>query len=124
MGQILDLSVYRSRRRKGYLVKNKARLERFVGRFVAENLQVDFGELARLYLAEQVSEAQTQWDWGELREVMHEAFLRVFGAQLLSEISRERWFNASMFSLSDVADMCVSRFILGDGVGASREKGN
>src|SRR5689334_9217885 len=82
MSKVINLATYRSKSRKDYLAKHGHRLDRFVEKFVRQNIDVDFRQLADDFVSGRYGMSQEAWDYVRFRETLAEALNDAFGASL------------------------------------------
>lgn len=112
MSKVIQLATYRSRSRKAYLAKYGARLDRFVERFVRQNIDVDFRQLADDFVAGRYGVSQEAWDYVRFRETLAEALNDAFGKALYQLLQGERWFECRWITQEEVIDRCLSTYIM------------
>lgn len=111
MSNIVILATYRGKSRKAYLAKYGVRLDRFVERFVRQNIDVDFRQLADEFIAGGGGQ-QEAWDYVNFRESLADALNEAFGQALYFQLASERWFDTRMITREELVDRCLSSYIM------------
>ncbi len=112
MSNLVNLANYRRKSRKAYLAKYGARLDHFVERFVRQNIDVDFRQLADDFVAGSYGDMQEAWDYVHFRETLAEALNEAFGQALYHLLKGEKWFDTRMITQEELVDRCLSSYIM------------
>lgn len=112
MSTVVNLATYRRKSRKAYLAKYGARLDRFVERFVRQNIDVDFRQLADDFVAGRYGATQEAWDYVYFRETLADALNEAFGQALYQSLRLERWFDYRQITRDELVDRCLSSYIM------------
>lgn len=115
MGQVVYLREYRRVLRKQYIKKNRARLDKFIARFVSQTLPIAFSRISDHYIHLQRENQATAWDYTDLRDIVHEAIAEAYGKELKQALLKEFWYDAQLLPFDDMLDRCVSSYIMGRG---------
>lgn len=115
MGNILQLSDFRKKKRQVFYRKNGDKLERFINTFLDSHVNIDFTEIAERYVNQRISENEEVWDYLDLREALREAFSLMFGEKLKIELQLLWWFDLNLVGVEEMVDRCLSTYILSNG---------
>lgn len=112
MGKVINLTEFRCKTRKDYLAKNGARLDAFIHRWVKQNIDVDFRQLAEDFQQGQSGGDYTAWDYAEFRDLLTEALDQAFGETIYRLLRDQHWFDDRQISKDELIERCLSAYIL------------
>ena len=122
MGKILNLTKYRQGKRKDWLNRHGTQLDRFMTKFIAMNLSMDFEQVYSYHQAQSQQNREETWDYSELREKIRDGIDQMIGEGLYAALSKQWWFDEMWISREDAIDRCLSTYILGSLKSASGEQ--
>ena len=111
MSSLVNLGSYRSKKRKAYLVRHGARIDRIIAKFVQTQVDVTIQELARHYQAGSLARYEDAWDYVHFREVLAESLDQAIGQTLFAILQAQRWFDQSMLSQEDVVERALRSYL-------------
>ena len=113
MSKVIDFQQYRRGRRKDWLYKHDNQLERFIGKLIGLNVTTDYLQVSSFYQAHKYENAESSWDYAELRDKIRDALDEMIGDTLYESLTKQWWFDAKFVERDEVIDRCLSTYILG-----------
>jgi len=120
MGKVIDLAGYRTLKKRSYLKKYDAHIQKFVSHFIYRNVRCSFESMSHSYIVAKQREHAVAWDYCDFRDTLREAMEEVFGQQIWEECNRHYWFDARYLSRDEIIERFVSQMVLGPDVSALR----
>lgn len=111
MSKLVNLVSYRSKKRKAYLARHGARIDRIITKFVQTQVDVTIQELARHYQAGSLARYEDAWDYVHFREVLAEILDQAIGRALFEILRAQRWFDHRMVSQEEVVERALRSYI-------------
>ncbi len=121
MRNVLELTVYRKRRRRELWLRHGQRIEIFVRHFVSSQLVANIHDLIDEYQHLQRENEQDVWAYEEFRTRMLEAILSRHGENLRKKLATQSWFDPALISTEEVAEMCLTSMVLGEAAPVARK---
>jgi hypothetical protein len=112
MDNVLNLTKYRQGKRKDWLSKHSTQLDRFMTKFIAANISMDYLQVSSYFQAQHQQNSEESWDYSELRDKIRDAIDHMVGEGLYQALSKQWWFEAMWISKEDAVDRCLSIYIL------------
>lgn len=120
MNNVLDLKVYRNRRKREHWLKHGHRIEAFVRQFVVNELMVNIHDLIDEYQHLQRQDECDVWAYEDFRTGMLEAIMMRHGADLERQLKSQSWFDSAIFTTEEIAELFLSSMVLGDSAPLAR----
>ena len=114
MGKIVEISRYRALRRNEFLDRYGQKLETLLRTHLRNNFNIDIRQLHSLYCQYQASESQTQWEFMDLRDILDDFVSKHVIGELTAELSKQYWFDSSIWTHEELTERCISILILED----------
>lgn len=121
MNNVFELKAYRNRRKKDLWRKHGHRIERFVRQFVRSELMVNIHDLIDEYQYSRSQENADVWAYEDFRMGMLEAILVRHGAELDRQLRAHSWFDPSLITREEVAELFLTSMVLGEPVSLARK---
>lgn len=112
MKNVIVLQEYKKTRRKSFLVKHKRQLERFISKFIDQNLDMDLLRSTYENVAHNFYYQENSWDYVEFREILADSIDRTIGLELYQNLKQQSWFDATLITRDEIVERCLSDYIL------------
>ena len=112
MNNLILLDDFRKKKRKIFLLKHKAQLERFIARFIDQHLDMDLLRFAFGRVSQEGDFQEESWDYVEFREILAEVIDQAIGRELYQLLKEEAWFDSRLMTRDEVIERCLSDYIL------------
>ncbi len=111
LGNIVNLSVYRNKKKNSWLKQHEGKLFQEMKNFNSPLMDEGFDQLYRDYVTAQSSCNNPSWDYIHFRDLIFEYWQEIF-ATLYQEISQRSWFDARLISKEEVLERCFNLFLM------------
>jgi len=113
MNNVIDFQNYKIEKRRDWLNKHNAQLDRFIGKFLGMNVRTDYPQVSSFYQAHKYDNSESSWDYSELREKIRDGLEDILGDALYESLQAQWWFEQKFVRKEEVIDRCLSTYILG-----------
>lgn len=108
---IINLTVYRNKKRQGWFLKHRRRLEKITSNFLDIAIGIPFEELQYLHMQQSKSELLDSWDYIDFRELLYESMEQIISEHLWEELVCYRWFNPQLFTKEELVYFAFNLYI-------------
>ena len=108
---VINLNMYRNKKRKEWFDKHRTRLEKVVTNFLDVSFGIPFEELQHLHMQSQRDEQLLSWDYVDFRNLLLESMERIISEHLWEELSYYPWFNQELFTKDELVYFAFNTYV-------------
>ena len=116
MTQVIQLNLFRKKKKQQFFEKNKSLLDDFIRGYIASQGLLSYEVFQRSYLENCHYQNEQAWDYLDFRDTLSDAISEVIGEQIWKEVQGQSWFKPQFLSKDEVMDRLISIYIIGAAV--------